>query len=116
MKKLKPIVHLLPELFLIGSVVFYWGSAGWGLNPIGIGLLLVLGFQLIFKNRIVGLILPVLLTLICLYMILALISEFNEFESINHEARQLIFIGLTYFITTIAVSGFMFFKYALQEK
>lgn len=100
----------------MASVIFYWGSAGWGLNPIAIGLLLLLGIQLIFQNKIFGLILPLLLTLACLYMILALISEFNEFENINQEARQLLFIGLTYFIITIAVSGFMFFKYALQGK
>ncbi|WP_417592112.1 hypothetical protein [Owenweeksia hongkongensis] len=115
MNKLKQIALQIPEYLLIASVIFYWGSAGWGLNPIAISLLLILVLQIIFKNRIVGLLIPGILILTCLYMLLALMSEFREFPSFNQEAQVFLFVGLSYFISTMLVSGLMIYKYLLRE-
>jgi hypothetical protein len=116
MEKLKKILLQLPEYLLITAVVFYWGSAGRVINPIAIVLIIGLILQIIFKNRIVGIIIPSLLILTSFYMLLALMSEFNEFPTFNAEAKKLLFWGLSYFISTIIVSGLMIYRYSTMEK
>ena len=113
--KLKRVLLNLPEYLLIAAVIFYWGSAGRVINPIAIGLIVALIFQIIFKNSIVGILIPGLLITISLFMLMALISEFNEFPIFNFEAKKLLFVGLTYFISTIAFSGIMIYKYSTLE-
>ena len=111
MRKIKSILFRKPEILLIVAVIFYWGSAGLVINPIAIVLIVLLVFQTIYKNRILGLAIPTLLILTCLYMLLALMSEFNEFSSFNAEAKELLFVGLTFFLSTIFVSGLMIYTY-----
>ena len=112
MKKAKQIILKLPEYLLIIAVLFYWISVGLIVNPIALGLIALLIFQIIFKNKIIGLIIPSLLILTCLYMLLALMSEFNEFPTFNEEAKTLLFVGLSFFISTMAISVFMIYKYS----
>ena len=81
MKKLKKFLLELPEYLLIAAVIFYWGSAGMVINPIAIGLIILLILQIIFKNRIVGILIPSLLIMTSIYMLMALMSEFNEFPT-----------------------------------
>lgn len=104
------VLHL-PEYLLLGAVFFYWVSAGIAMNPIAIVLTIALILQIIFKNRIVGIALPSLLVLASLYMLLALISELNEFETFNAEARKLLLVGASFFVSTILVSGLMLYRY-----
>jgi hypothetical protein len=116
MEKLKKLSLQLPEYLLICAVIFYWGSAGIVINPIAIVLIIGLILQIIFKNRILGLIIPSLLILMSFYMFLALMSEFNEFPTFNSDAKKLLFVGLSYFISTIIVSGLMIYRYSTMEK
>lgn len=116
MEKLKKLSLQLPEYLLIFAVIFYWGSAGIVINPIAIVLIIGLILQIIFKNRIVGIIIPSLLILTSFYMLLALMSEFNEFPTFNSDAKKLLFVGLSYFISTIIVSGLMIYRYSTMEK
>ena len=116
MKRVKTFILQLPEYLLIAAVVFYWLSAGLAVNYIAIGLIIVLILQIIFKNRIVGIIIPIILVLICLYMLLALMSEFKEFLTFSSDAKELLFVGLSYFISTIIISGVMIYKYAIFEE
>ena len=113
---IKTVILQLPEYLLIAAVVFYWFSAGLAVNYIAIGLIIVLILQIIFKNRIIGIIIPSILVMICLYMLLALMSEFNEFPTFSSDAKELLFVGLSYFISTIIVSGIMIYKYAIFEE
>ena len=106
----------LPEYLLIAAVVFYWYSAGMTVNPIAISLIIVLIIQIIIKNRIVGIIIPSLLILTSFYMLLALMSEFNEFPTFNSDAKELLFVGLSYFISTVIVSGAMIYKNTIFEE
>lgn len=115
MKNLKNFSLLIPEFLLVLAVLFYWISTANLLNPFAIVLLMTLVGQIIFKNRVVGLIIPSLLILSSLYMLLALMSEFNEFPTFNYEAKRLLFVGLTFFISTIVVSASMIFKYSTSE-
>lgn len=113
MKSFKKIILSLPEYLLIAAVLFYWMSAGRVINYIAIGLLIAIILQMIFKNKVVGIAIPCLLILTCLYMLLALISEVSEFPSFNSDAQTLLFIGLFYFLTTIFFSAIMLYKYAV---
>jgi phosphoglycerol transferase MdoB-like AlkP superfamily enzyme len=101
-----------PELILLSAVVFYWIATSIVFNPVAVGLALLLLFQIIFKHKIMGILIPSFLILICLYMLMALFSEFNEFPTFSRKAKELLFVGLTIFISTIAVSGLMIFKYS----
>lgn len=107
-------LSILAEYLLIIAVLFYWHGTSNLLNPIAIGLLAVLIFQIIFKNKIIGVLIPSILILLSMYMLLALVSEVNEFESFNSNAKRLFFIGLTYFLGTIMVSVLMIMKYAIE--
>lgn len=115
MERLKKISLNLPEYLLIAAVIFYWTSSGMVINPIAIGLIIVLILQIIFKNRIVGVLIPSLLIMTSLYMLMALMSEFNEFPTFNSDAKKLLFVGLSYFISTMTVSGIMIYKYITKE-
>ena len=115
MKRVKTFILQLPEYLLITAVLFYWFSTGLAVNYIAIGLI-VLILQIIFKNRIVGIIIPIILVMICLYMLLALMSEFKEFLTFSSDAKELLFVGLSYFISTIIISGVMIYKYAIFEE
>ena len=113
MKRVKTFILQLPEYLLIAAVLFYWFSTGLAVNYIAIGLIIVLILQIIFKNRIVGIIIPSILVMISLYMLLALMSEFNEFLTFSSDAKELLFVGLSYFMSTIIASGIMIYKYAV---
>ena len=99
------------EYFLVLAVLVYWHGTSNLLNPIAIGLLAVLIFQIIFRNKVIGILIPCVLMLLSMYLILALFSEVNEFESFNSDAQRLLFIGLAYFLGTILISFLMIWKY-----
>ena len=113
MTTFKKIILSLPEYLLIAAVLFYWMSAGLVINYIAIGLIIVIVLQIIFKNKVVGIVIPCVLILTSFYMILALLSEVREFPSFNSEAKTLLFVGLAYFLTTMLVSLIMIYKHAV---
>ncbi len=102
----------LPEYLLIAAVIFYWVSTAMVFNPVAIGLLAILILQLFFKSRVIGIVIPGLLILASFYMLLAMMSELNEFPVFNADARKLLVVGLSFFVSTILVSGVMIYKYA----
>ena len=113
MKSFIKTVLSLPEYLLIAAVIFYWMSAGLVINYIAISLLITIILQLIFKNKVIGILVPTLLIMICFYMILAVLSEVGEFPEFNSEAKTMLFVGLSYFLTTILFSLIMIYKYAV---
>ncbi|WP_296313938.1 hypothetical protein [Winogradskyella sp. UBA3174] len=112
MNTIKTILLKLPEYLLIVSVLFYWISASVIFNPIAIILSAILVIQLVIKNRTLGILIPIVLILVCCFMLLALFSEFNEFPTFNNDAKELLFVGLSFFIGTILISGLMLYKYS----
>lgn len=108
---LKHIKSLIPELFLIASVMYYWVSTSNLLNPFAIGLLAILTYQVINKKATLGLIISSIAALLTLFMVLALISELSEFEVVNQNYKNLIIFGTLYLGLTLLMAGLMFFKY-----
>lgn len=111
MNKFKEILFKSPEYLLIAVAVFYWGSAGAIVNPVAIGLVLILIFQLIFKNRILGLIIPGLLIIISLYVTMALLSELSDFASFNAQAGKLLSVGALFIAVVVSGCALMIHKY-----
>lgn len=108
---LKHIKSLIPELFLIASVIYYWVLTSNLLNPFAIGLLAILIYQVINKKATLGLIISSIVALLTLFMVLALISELSEFEVVNQNYKNLIIFGTLYLGLTLLMAGLMFFKY-----
>lgn len=104
----------IPEYLLLLAVLFYWLPTSNPLNWVAITLVAVLVLQIIYKNKILGIIISSLLILICCYMYLALFSELREFPTFDADAKQLFFVGVSIFTATLVVAGFMFFKYVNQ--
>jgi hypothetical protein len=105
--KLKP---LLPELFILGSVIYYWMASSW-LNPIALVLMLVIGFQ-IFKQKIVsGILIAIVFILLNLYMVLALISELLEFKSVTTNFKIMLLFGSLYLGLNLFLGFLMLIKY-----
>ena len=115
MKKLKQILLTLPEYYLIVVVLFSWIGPTLNVNPIAIALIIMLTLQIIFKNKITGMIIASLFLLINIYMFFALVSEFREFPTFNADAKQLLFVGLLLFILNLLMAGLMIVKYAPKE-
>ena len=113
---MKKINHLwnIPEYLLLLAVLLYWLPTSNPFNLVAITLVAVLVFQIIYKNKVLGIIISSVLILICCYMYLALFSELREFPVFNADAKELLFFGLFIFTATLVVAGFMFFKYMKQ--
>jgi hypothetical protein len=110
-KSIKNIIPVLPELYLILAVAFYWISTSSKLNPIAIILLVVLIYQIIKRNKVLGLITATLFLVMNAYMILALFSELSEFQEFNSSAQQLAIVGFLYLCFNIIVATIMLIKY-----
>ena len=86
-------IHNNPEILFILSVLFYWFSTSNILNPFAI-VLLIIGIIMISKKfKPLAVIMGFFYLMINAYMILALLSEFNEFPVVNSDALLLIGVG-----------------------
>jgi hypothetical protein len=113
--KIRRLKSFIPELFLITSVIYYWTLTSNLLNPFSIGLLAILGYQIISKKATLGLIISAVVVLITLFLVLALISELAEFEVANQNYNNLFIFGSFYLGLNLVLAGFMFFKYLKFE-
>lgn len=110
--KLKP---LIPELFLIVSVVYYWILTANLFNPFAIGLLAILGYQLVTKKSTLGLIISVAVIVLTLFLVLAMLSELSEFEVANQNYKNLLIFGTLYLGTNLVLASTMLIKYLKQK-
>ncbi|MFT4942788.1 MAG: hypothetical protein ACI8RH_000522, partial [Flavobacteriales bacterium] len=77
----KSISKWYPELFLIVSVIIYWGLSATLVNPVAILLLALLVTQLRFKNKIFGIVLSLVFMVLCMYMMLAIFSDIIDLDT-----------------------------------
>jgi hypothetical protein len=110
---MKKYVLLLPEFILL-CITAYWFIDNFVLqnhfNPYAFGLLLVLLFQVFFQNKIVGFSLATIILLFSLYMVLAVISEFNDFPTASAAAFQLLSFGLLLCFFGFSAAIALFYK------
>lgn len=114
MKLSRKILLYLPESYLIVLVLLSGYTPTFSISPISIAIAILIGLQILFKSKIAGLILAGLLISVSLYMIMALISEFNEFPTTNTTSIELLLGGLSLIIINLFVAGIMIYKYRLM--
>ncbi|MXV17743.1 hypothetical protein [Hufsiella ginkgonis] len=113
MKALKTILGHFPEYYLILLTVLsvYTPPFSFGINPFAITVLAILVLQVIYNNKAAGLTIAGLFIAGNLYMLLALLSEFNEFPAFTPPAQKLLYVGLSLFALNITVSVLMIARY-----
>ena len=99
------------EIYLISSVLLFWVMEGRVLNGLPISLFLILIVLVATRNAILGWIISSLFLLLNLYMVLAMLDEFLEFQTFNKAAAELLLGGSLYLGTNIFVSTFMPIKW-----
>ncbi len=114
MNKIKQLLVSYPEFLLIAIVFFYWFSSGTLLNPIAIGVIVMLIVQLFLRNGIVGVVIPILLMMTSIFLLLALFSEYGEFSVKNAASTRMLIVGVSFILLTITASGLMLRKYSRE--
>jgi len=104
---MKKVLNKLPEILLLITVLYYWNETSVFLNPIAIILLLFISFSIFTRSKLVKILTSVIFALLSLYMMLAVISEFREFDIGSSEGTKLLVIGSFIFITTFVSSVIM---------
>ncbi|WP_299212316.1 hypothetical protein [uncultured Dokdonia sp.] len=115
MKNKKQLFLQFPEYYLLILTILGGYTPPFSFNPIFIGILGMLILLMIFKNKIVGIVLGSLFLLINLYMLGALISELSEFTVFNTAAKNLVFVGFTLWSLNMLAAVTMIYKYAFMD-
>jgi general stress protein CsbA len=110
------VKNVIPELYLILAVLYYWSLTASLLNPIAISLLLVLVYQIITRKQILGIVIATVLILASVYLILALLSELSEFIEFNDDAKELAIFGVLYLGLNITFGAIMLYRYAIKNE
>jgi hypothetical protein len=110
----KKQLFLLPEILLI-IVSLYWlldnlTVSGY-FNIIAFAVFLILLLQLFFQNKYIGVLIAALIFLFSIYMVLAVLSEFYEFKTIDSKAIQLIGFGFLLCFVMFSSAILMFYKF-----
>ena len=94
----KNLASRISCLILIGLLIMYLlplTTLGLAASLIAGGFAaLILAIHFFIQSRILNIILGGIMFLGGIYFSLAVVSEFNDFETVTHEAWQLIFVGL----------------------
>ena len=113
---MKRIFLKFPEYYLIILTFLAGYSPPFYINPIFVVIIFILILQIVIKNRILGLVMGSLFFLANLYFLAALISEFNGFTEFNTDAKQLLFVGLSIWITNMVMSIVLIYKYSTLNR
>lgn len=110
---MKKILRFLPELYFMGIGIFWavenYTASGYK-NYIAIMVVWLMFIQIIYQNRIVGLIYGNLTAIVSGYMLLATLSEFREFEGLSADSLLLLLFGFGLFLPGVAMGGAMIYK------
>lgn len=110
---MKAFLKLIPESYFILSVAYYWIMTANLFNPYAIVLLAGLGLLMIYRNRILGILMSLLFILLNLFMFGALMSEYREFHEPTRASHNLILYGSLYLGLNLVMAMIMLMKYLL---
>lgn len=108
---MKTLLYKLPEYTLILLALLAGYQPPFSMNPIFGIIIFLLILQIIFKNRVSGLLLGGCSVLGSFLFLGALLSEFHEFPEFSLAARELILVGLGIWILCMSLSLLMIYKY-----
>lgn len=116
---MKSLLTNLPEIYFIGLGSawalenFYSGNS---LNYIALLIVWLLFLQLIYKNRLAGILYSNLLGFFSIYMLFGLYAEFKQFEAISENTTSLQTAGVFIFGLGVIMAGRMLYKYLTTKK
>lgn len=116
---MKSLLTNLPEIFFIGlggAWLLENLYSGGHVNYVALLTIWLLLLQLVYKNRLTGIIYGNILGLFSLYMLGAVYSEFLEFETITTNAVMLLVVGGGIFGAGIFMAGRMLYNYLTTDK
>lgn len=116
MKIPSKLLVFLPESYIIFVVLFAGFTSPFSIHPLALFIAVVVSLQLIFRNTITGMMLANLFSLVNLYMILALLSEFSEFPTFNFAAAKLLIVGSLIILVNLFIVGLMYFNYLKRDR
>jgi len=116
MSKPKQLLLQIPEYYLAVIVLLAGYSPPFSFHPLALGLAILPLLQIVFKNKVSGLIMGSAFLLVNLVMLGALISELSEFTAFTHRALQLLIGGLTIWLVNSVLSLAMVYKYSTAGK
>jgi uncharacterized membrane protein len=113
---MKASLFKVPEYYLLILLLLAGYTSPFSFNPIfGIGAVILL-LQIVFRNRIAGLVIGSLFFLGNLYFLGALLSEFAEFSSMTGSAASLLLMGLLIWTTNLLASVGMLYNYSRPDR
>ena len=115
MMSTKKIALVAPEIYLVCATLYYWSLTSTLFNPIAIGLLTVLMYQILRPSLTLGLVIATIFLLLNLYMVLALISELSEFTAANSDSLQLLIFGSLFLGINLIAGTLMCWKYVRRK-
>lgn len=110
---MKKYLLLLPEFVILGLSTYWFFDnylASSHINYYAVAVAFVVIFQMIFKLKFLGIAIATMISAFSLYMVLAVFSEFSEFETVNSEALQFLLFGLLLCFFGVVSSGLLFYK------
>ena len=110
--KLQSTLQKLPEYYIVLIALLAGYTPPFSFNPVFVGIAAIVLLQIIFKNRVSGLVLAGLFFLCNLLFLGALISEFIEFTEFTRQAMELILVGIPLWLLNLVLSVVMFFSYS----
>jgi putative effector of murein hydrolase LrgA (UPF0299 family) len=108
---MKNLLLKLPEFYFLVLIFLAGYTSAFSIAPFYIVLMIVLILQIIFKNKVSGLLIGGLIFFCNLFFLVALLSEFKEFTEFDIEAQKLLFVGFSVWIVNIIASGTMMYRY-----
>lgn len=108
---MKRFYLFIPEFYLFVVILLVAYSPPFHWNPTFLVLALLVVVQFFLRNRVYGMLIASVFFLINILFLGAVISEFNDFVSMNTSAFQLILVGSIIFLLNLLMSVTMFFKY-----
>lgn len=113
---MKSTLLKIPEYYLMILAIMAGYSPPFHINPIFVGMGVILVLQIIFQNRIFGLILGILFFVVNLLFLGALLSELSEFTAFTKEAASLLFVGLMIWTANIVAATAMIYKNSKTDR
>jgi uncharacterized membrane protein len=113
---MKASLFKVPEYYLLILLLLAGYTPPFSFNPIfGIGAVILL-LQIVFRNRIAGLVIGSLFFLGNLYFLGALLSEFAEFSSMTGSAASLLLMGMLIWTANLLASVGMLYNYSRPDR
>jgi hypothetical protein len=110
---MKKLLRFAPELYFIGLGVFWaienYFASGYK-NYIALLLVWLMFIQILYQNRIMGLIYGNLTAMLSGYMLMATLSEFREYETLCADSLLLLIFGFGIFLPGLAMGAAMIYK------